>query len=294
LKGEPPRLAQEFLPLLSPEEFGARRALGRRPSPARSAGSSRSRRRALWLLALAAARRRWDRVGCRRNEARTRSRRSGPSGGRVLVVYGKRSPAPDCRTFSALSEGVAAPAVVGGDGGRGRGGSPGPVPPLPDDLHDLPRLRPRPRVLRTGLLRRRPPRQPAPCAPSPSPQSRRPPGSPRSGARATPASARDPARGGSPFRGRGPLPHAARLQRGGPPECSDLDPSSVPCGEPPALRRLSKPTALHRARAPSRPRARAPGTAPSVEAHCASQSPSAFATEGARPPGRVLPAEDLT
>jgi len=171
-------------------------------------------------------------------------------------LYGKRSPVSDCRIFSALSEAPPRPPSET-DGGRACGGPLGLLPPLPEDLFDLPRLRPRPRLLRAGLLRPRPPRQPTPRAPAPSAQPRRSPGSPGSRARATPAPPAGPARGGSRFHPSGLLRQSARLDPGGSLACSVLDRCSVSGGRGPPLRRVSTTAALHQARAQDPPRARA-------------------------------------
>jgi hypothetical protein len=59
-----------------------------------------------------------DRVGCAAETKRGPGvHGSEPSGGRVQVVYGKRSPDPDCGTFARLSEGLRA-CRPGGDGWR--------------------------------------------------------------------------------------------------------------------------------------------------------------------------------
>ena len=171
-------------------------------------------------------------------------------------LYGQRSPAPDCRTFSALSEASPRPPSER-DGGRAHGGPSGLLPPLSVDLRDLPHLRPRPRLLRSGLLRPRPPRRPPPRAASPSTQPRRSSGSPGSRARAAPAPPAGPARGGSRFHRSGLLRQSAGLDQGGPLACFVLDASLVSCGRDPALCRLSPAAALHNARAQVPPQARA-------------------------------------
>ena len=78
----------------------------------RSTGSWPSRRSVLRVRRRAVLASPRDRVeSAPENEARTRSRRSGPSVDESKSLYGQRSPAPDCRTFGGAFRGVAATAV---------------------------------------------------------------------------------------------------------------------------------------------------------------------------------------
>ena len=105
----------------------------------------------------------------------------GPSVDECMSWYGNRcSPASDCRTSPDVFEAAAA-CRSGGDGGRARDRPAGRLPPLPDAVRDLPRLRSRSRVLRAGLRRPRPPPEPPPSAPAAPKESRGPAGPPRPG-----------------------------------------------------------------------------------------------------------------
>ena len=78
----------------------------------RSTGSWPSRRSVLRVRRRAVLASPRDRVeSAPENEARTRSRRSGPSVDESKSLYGQRSPAPDCRTFGGAFRGVVATAV---------------------------------------------------------------------------------------------------------------------------------------------------------------------------------------
>jgi hypothetical protein len=172
-------------------------------------------------------------------------------------LHGQTLARPDCRTFARAFRGVAPRPPSEEDGGRARRGPPGLLPPLSGDFLDLPRLRPRPRLLWTDLLRSRPPRQPPPRAAPPPAQSRRSSRSPGSRARAPPAPPASPARGGSRFFRPGLVQQSAGLAPGGLLECSGLEALPVASGRGARLRDLPPAPAPHHARTQTGAQARA-------------------------------------
>lgn len=181
---------------------------------------------------------------------------SEPSGGRVQVVYGKRSPDPDCRTFSRLSEGCRA-CRPGGDGWRSTGWAGWPAAPAA----------------------RRSSGSAAPATGATSTAGRRAPSSPAATACAAPGGATARASRGASTTGTASGPAASGAAR----RCAwgiTLPPPAGPPPDcPPSPRRLPPMSRC-------RPDPHRRGTVPSAETPCVSRSPREGLPAPRRPPAR--------
>jgi hypothetical protein len=235
----------------------------------RSTGSRASRRQALGVRHGAGLVPPRDRVASApANEARTRSRRSGPSVDESKSLYGQRSPAPDCRTDSRTFRGAAASAVGARRWESTRRAAWPPAPAVSRSLRSA-----APATAATSTVVRSAPASPAATA-----------AAARGGAIGTVpkvvwitgiTSARDASAAGRPACAWGITVPPLRLP---PPVC------------PP---RSGRPRRMLRSRLFPRLLGPRPGTVRFVAGGCASARPSAGPSAGSCPPARVSTGEGL-